>query len=135
MLEVDVTTDNYPGETSWELVNTCTGSTVQSKAAGSYPSSNTQYSDNWCLAEAQYQFTINDSYGDGICCSWGNGAYSVLWDGAVLVNAGGSFASSELTTFGDCGGTPPTPPPITAKVSCYSIFKCNMNMKKVHFLI
>ena len=119
MLEVDVKTDNYPQETSWQLVDTCTGTTVQSKAAGSYPSQGTQYSDNWCLAEAQYQFTINDTWGDGICCGYGEGAYSVVWDGATQVS-GGSFGSSQTTTFGSCPTPPPTKPPTpfpTAHVS------------------
>jgi len=128
MLEVDVKTDNYPQETSWQLVDTCTGTTVQSKAAGSYPSQGTQYSDNWCLAEAQYQFTINDTWGDGICCGYGEGAYSVVWDGATQVS-GGSFGSSQTTTFGSCSQAPPTPPPTpsptTPNVS-YSSLKCHI---------
>ena len=129
MLEVDVKTDNYPQETSWQLIDTCTGTTVQSKAAGSYASQGTLYSDNWCLAEAQYQFTINDSWGDGICCGYGEGAYSVVWNGATQVS-GGSFGSSQTTTFGSCSQAPPTPPPTpsptTANVSYYSSLKCHI---------
>ena len=40
----------------------------------------------------QYQFTIFDSYGDGICCDWGNGSYSVSLDGEVVAS-GGDFGT------------------------------------------
>ena len=107
-LQVDVLTDNYSEETSWVLVDTCTNQVKDSKNSFT---DNTQYSNNWCLPEAQYEFTINDSFGDGICCGFGLGSYSVTWDGSVLVDAGGNFASSETTTFGSCSTPPPTPPP------------------------
>jgi len=45
-----------------------------------------------------YEFTINDSYGDGICCSYGEGSYSVTADGEVVAS-GGDFGSSESTLF------------------------------------
>ena len=111
-------------------MNTCTNQ-VEDTGPQTPFATNTQYSNNWCLPEAQYRFTINDSFGDGICCGYGLGAYSVTWDGSVLVNGGGQFASSETTTFGSCSQAPPTPPPTpsptTANVS-YSSFKCHMRI-------
>ena len=32
-----------------------------------------------------YSFVISDTYGDGICCSYGNGSYSVTYNGTVTV--------------------------------------------------
>ena len=46
----------------------------------------------------QYNFSIFDSFGDGICCTYGDGSYSVTLDG-VVVASGGDFASSETTGF------------------------------------
>ena len=46
----------------------------------------------------QYQFTIFDSFGDGICCSYGEGSYSVSLDGEVMLS-GGDFLSSESGSF------------------------------------
>merc|ERR1712207_6192 len=54
----------------------------------------------------EYTFTISDTYGDGICCSYGNGSYSLIVDGS-LVKSGGQFASSDDYTFGSCSGEPP----------------------------
>ena len=46
----------------------------------------------------QYNFTIFDSFGDGICCSYGDGAYSVTLDGEIVAS-GGDFSTSETTSF------------------------------------
>ena len=43
-------------------------------------------------------FTINDSWGDGICCEQGLGSYEVTGCG-VGYAAGGAFGSSESTSF------------------------------------
>lgn len=99
-----LTTDRYASETSWTLKDAA-GNTIES---GSGYSNSTTYTFNWNLAAGSYVFTILDSYGDGICCSYGSGFYS-LKDGCnnTLVS-GGAFGSSEVTEF--CvpdGGTPP----------------------------
>ena len=51
-----------------------------------------------CLKEGQYQFTISDSYGDGICCHRGKGYYNVTSYGEVIVQ-GGEFAFNDTTLF------------------------------------
>ena len=96
-----LTTDQYGYETSWTL----TSSNNQTIANGSNLANSTTYNENFCLADGDYTFTINDSYGDGICCSYGNGAYDLSLNGTSLAS-GGSFASTESKTFtlGSTGG-------------------------------
>ncbi len=104
-VNVSITFDNYPEETSWSLTN-AGGSTV---ASGSYSTSNADGStvtEDLCLPDGCYTFTINDAYGDGICCSYGNGSYSVTGSTGSLAS-GGSFSSSEATEF--CLGGNPAP--------------------------
>lgn len=113
-LTVDITTDNYPGETTWTLVNSCDSSEVLS--GGPYTSADTLYSQTTpqCLPDdAKYVFTINDSYGDGICCSYGSGGYVVKQDDAQALS-GGEFGSSEVASFGSCGSSPTTSPPVSS---------------------
>ena len=100
-ITVDIKTDNYPAETTWTLVNSCDASVVLS--GGPYTSSITTYSQTTpCLPNnTKYVFTINDSFGDGICCSYGSGEYVVKQDG-VQVLSGGQFGSSEVKSFGTC---------------------------------
>jgi endonuclease I len=91
---LSLTTDNYGSETSWVITDSAS-STVFS---GSGYSSNTAYSEDVCLDDGDYVFTINDAYGDGICCSYGSGAYNLIVAGNSVAS-GGSFASSESTSF------------------------------------
>ncbi len=108
-----LTTDNYPGETSWELKN---GSGTVIESGSGYSGKNTTYTETFCLGDGDYEYIIYDSYGDGICCSYGSGSYD-LSDASTSYASGGSFGSSEATSFtigsgggGGGGGTPPPAP-------------------------
>ena len=103
---LNLTTDNYGYETSWTLND----STSAEIANGSGFQSGTNYQEVFCLANGDYSFTINDSYGDGICCSYGIGSYE-LTQGTTVLGSGGNFASSETQTFTIGTVTPPPPPP------------------------
>jgi len=90
--------DNYPAETTWTVANS-SGTTLASGGAYGNQSPGSTVTENICLADGCYNFIINDSYGDGICCGFGNGSY-VLTDveGNTLVS-GGQFGFSETTPF------------------------------------
>ena len=87
-------TDNYGSETTWTLTD-ATGTAVMS---GNGYSSNTTYTATEQLCTGCYTLTINDSFGDGICCSFGNGSYNFTVDGDVVAS-GGDFDTSESTEF------------------------------------
>ena len=99
--------DNYPEETSWQITNGG-GSVVASGGTyASQPDGSTVNID-LCLVDGCYDFTIFDTYGDGICCSYGQGSYNLSSGGTTLAS-GGAFGSSETTAF--ClptGGSGPT---------------------------
>jgi hypothetical protein len=99
---VNITTDAYGSETTWKLKNS-TGAVVSQGgpwtdlgAAGQ----TVQTPVNVTLNPSEcYTFEIYDSYGDGICCAYGNGGYSVKdANGASLVS-GGEFADLEKGVF------------------------------------
>ena len=50
------------------------------------------------VGDGMYKFEINDSYGDGICCSYGQGDYAVSVDGKQI-QVGGNFGRSTGVTF------------------------------------
>ena len=109
-LKVTILTDNYPSETTWIVKDTCTGTNVMS--GGTYSSTGTTYVSQQCLPEegGSYEFTINDSYGDGICCGYGSGSYTVEYGGVSLAS-GGQFTSTETKSlYGSCNTTPPPSP-------------------------
>lgn len=96
---LDLTTDRYGSETSWSVTNS-SGAQV---ASGSGYANSTTYQVVVALDPGSYTFTIRDSYGDGICCSYGSGSYSVSAEGTV-VGSGGAFGSSASHNFTIVGG-------------------------------
>ncbi|WP_452220573.1 M43 family zinc metalloprotease [Lacinutrix salivirga] len=105
-VNVSITFDNYPEETAWTLKN-ANGTTV---ASGSYSTANADGStinETYCLPDGCYDFEITDVYGDGICCAYGNGSYSVT-SGSNTLASGGSFTASDTTNFCFGGGPAPT---------------------------
>ena len=68
--------------------------------AGSYNESddNTTFIEAFDVApENCYEFEIFDSYGDGICCEFGDGFYSLTADNGEVIINGGEFGGSEIT--------------------------------------
>merc|ERR1711884_732257 len=107
---LELTTDNYPGETEWDIKD----SSGDEKYNGSgYSDANTLHTINMCLETDEYTFYITDTYGDGICCSYGNGGYKIKVNGEEVVS-GGEFGDSETETF--TVNASPVAPPTTAPV-------------------
>jgi len=95
-LGIAITLDNYPEETSWDLQ---LNGVVVASSNGTYASAGVgaNINETLCIASGCYDFTIYDDFGDGICCSYGTGSYTVTnTDGSVLAS-GGSFTDQETT--------------------------------------
>lgn len=90
VFKIVIVPDNFPAETSWDVKD----------SAGNVIASGTSQSDSICVNPGScYRFTIYDSFGDGMCCNYGNGSYTLLLDGTVI-RLGGSFTHNETTSFG-----------------------------------
>lgn len=100
MLTIEVFTDTWSGETSWTLTNS-SGELVASIAGGDL-SPDTYYSWDYELDPDVYTFTIYDSFGDGICCAYGEGYYNLILNGTTIAT-GGEFATEESWTFDGSG--------------------------------
>ncbi|MGI9526247.1 MAG: M12 family metallo-peptidase [Weeksellaceae bacterium] len=98
-VNVKIKTDNYPRETTWVIYD----SDGNRFATGyNYTAANTVYDESVCLPDGCYIFEMLDSEGDGICCDYGNGSYSVTFNGQTLAS-GGRFQNSDKTDL--CVGT------------------------------
>jgi len=87
---VTIVPDNYPNETSWNLINVQTNTSLATGNVGT---------QTFCVpTDACLKFTIYDSYGDGICCSFGQGSYTVTVNGGTMAT-GGNFDDQESTYF------------------------------------
>jgi hypothetical protein len=92
VITVNIQTDSYGSETTWDLVNNTSSQVV---ATGGPYAATTYYSIPVCaLSTDCYTFTIYDAYGDGICCSYGNGTYEIVWDTTSMGVIPGSFTTS-----------------------------------------
>lgn len=101
---LNLTFDQYASETSWELKNSA-GTVLHSGSGYGSANNNNTLTETFCLPDGCYDFVINDSYGDGICCSYGNGSYALVSGGNTLAS-GASFTNSETKQIciGNSGG-------------------------------
>ncbi len=94
-LVLTIKLDNYPTETTWNIKNSA-GTILFS--GGGYSIPNSTQTIPLCLSTACFTFTINDAYGDGICCAFGQGFYNIK-QGTTTLISGGAFGLTETKSF------------------------------------
>lgn len=119
-LILHVTTDRWPSESSYTLdASPSTACFDDVSGPDSSLSSETTYeivlSEELCTG-SEYIFTFSDSFGDGICCGYGYGSYSLELDGVTIFESDGDFGSSESFTIVNTPMISPTMSPITPGV-------------------
>ncbi len=93
-VQIEITPDSYPDETTWNLFSD-----------GIEVSNGNNLGDVVCVDTAAcIRFDIHDSYGDGICCAYGNGAYLISLDGTEVAS-GGEFTYLASHSFNCDPGT------------------------------
>ena len=111
-LIIDITPDNYASEISWDLVDEAGGTVASGNFNGT----------ELCLGADCYTFTMYDSFGDGICCSYGQGSYSVTDGNGLELASGGDYGSSESSSF-----CLPATPGCTDAMACNFIEEANFD--------
>ncbi|MBL4587029.1 MAG: T9SS type A sorting domain-containing protein [Flavobacteriales bacterium] len=95
---VQILTDNYGYETSWNLLDS-DGNVITSGGQNGVYENNTLYGDTVCVDENEcLKFEITDNVGDGICCGFGQGTYTVFMNG-VEIATGGNFSAYASDLF------------------------------------
>ena len=97
-IEIEVVYDEFPAESSWELLRVDTIDDAIERKSYAAADGDTLFTESMCLQEGEYKFTIRDSQGDGICCDSGEGSYNVTSNGELVV-LGGEFGYNETKTF------------------------------------
>ena len=106
-----IETDDFAGETTWNI----TQGDLELFSGGPYAFDFTTYSHEFCIVPGSYNFSIYDSYGDGICCFEGNGNYTLIVDDEVF--EGGEFAYNETVSFVVSDGSSSTTTPEASTTS------------------
>ena len=95
--------DQYGGETTWEIVQ---GDSV---FASGGPYGSFEYVQQLIpLPPGEYNLVVNDSFGDGICCDFGDGWFSIENTCSVSQSVY-DFSTSQMVVYFDLL---PCPPPI-----------------------
>lgn len=92
-----ITPDDYPYESSWEVVNQSTGEVV----GGGNDLGDEVLTQEFCLFNGTcYSLYFYDDANDGICCGYGEGHFSILdEDGETIGSHEGDFGSSTEVVF------------------------------------
>ncbi len=94
---LELTTDDYAEETSWEF-REVGGAIIDSGSYNQTSDDNTTFIETFNVElDNCYEFELFDSYGDGICCQYGDGEYSLSTTDGEVIFEGGEFTESELT--------------------------------------
>ena len=115
-MTLDLLTDQYPEETSWVVVGS---KGIQAAIGDGYKDKSTLFNEAVTVCKGEiYDFTILDSYEDGICCDYGSGSYTVKRGDEMVKENGGVFLGSETSSFfsanactNACTTPQPTPNP------------------------
>jgi len=95
---MDLTTDFFGSETSFRLSN--------HGRSGSFDDDLGAFERrimSTCVSKGCYDLTVKDEGNNGLCCEYGRGGYTVVYDDEVFADSAFEKGASETTTFGeDC---------------------------------
>ncbi|MFK7775831.1 MAG: PEP/pyruvate-binding domain-containing protein [Saprospiraceae bacterium] len=97
-LTLIINADNYPEETSWQLYDEVANILV---GEGQLESDDVIFTENICVDyNSCFKLFVFDSYGDGICCGFGQGDFLVVNSlGETLLTNDGDFGSQAEVFF------------------------------------
>ena len=100
-----------------------------------YNAVNTDFTTSSCIPRDRYIFTMKDNYGDGMCCDYGKGKFTVSYDGAMVVQSNaisnGFVTGFDMTSdeFGDeCSPTTPPTSAVSEICSLFSVLLCRYHI-------
>ena len=96
---VEITLDDFGSETTWYILNENDRVLSEGGPYGDFNAGRVKTKDVE-LTDGCYLFVIEDYYGDGICCDWGNGSARILdSSGYEIVASDGRFGTFEEIQF------------------------------------
>ncbi|MGB0839890.1 MAG: T9SS type A sorting domain-containing protein [Chitinophagales bacterium] len=101
-VEFTLVTDRYGVETSWEIINADSEVVYSGEGYPNLSSNGTMLSESTTFEFEEagcYTFTIYDQAGDGICCNFGDGTFSLVTPNGTALVEGGEFGSSFSALF------------------------------------
>jgi len=102
-------TDIAPFETTWSIRTYPPPLGTVIARSGDISQVNRLLIEERCLPrDGCYEFIVQDTFGDGICCSSGNGKLAGYFGGVKVIASDGQFGFNQSWIFGNgCQQTPP----------------------------
>ena len=97
-VKVTLLTDDYGEETEWKIKDS-NRNIVLELGSTEVLASNTEYVVEECIPNNACRFIIKDSWGDGICCDYGIGFYTIHLNGIQVATGDGQFGTREFVDF------------------------------------
>lgn len=94
----DLVLDFYGNETSWEILD-ATNAVVDRGGPYSIRSNGQKIQKKLCLPAGCYKLRMLDSRGDGICCKYGDGSFTLTASDSKILAQGSSFTREALISF------------------------------------
>ncbi len=83
---IEIQTDNFGGDISWSLSKMSpNGTETPLKNSNQAYGNNEKYKRQLCLSDGDYLFEVEDIYGDGMCCAFGQGYAAVFEKGKEVL--------------------------------------------------
>jgi lysyl endopeptidase len=99
LVRLDLTLDDFGTDITWELA-TDAGTVLYEGGPYADGDAGELVQSDFCLTNGCYVFTINDAFGDGICCNEGNGQYTIYApDLLTFVESDGQYGEGEEQPF------------------------------------
>lgn len=95
--ELVILLDDYGSEVTWELKEL--GQVLFSGGPYEDDLDGTEVVVDLCLTDGCYIFEISDSYGDGLCCEYGEGGWTILDENGSEVDSGGEYDEFDQAVF------------------------------------
>jgi len=105
LVSLEIIFDDYPVETAWQLYEGANASGPVIAEGGftngaiSGYDGETSFLANFCLASGDYTLVMYDVYSDGMCCTYGDGSYTLSKDDGTVLVSGGSFGANDIKNF------------------------------------
>ena len=99
---VTIVQDQYGSETTWVITDEADNVITYGGPYSNLSGSGTQTHIHYVTLNTSgcYKFYVLDSYGDGMCCSFGNGSYQMAQgDGTIVLQGDGNFDSQVKQSF------------------------------------
>ncbi len=97
-LIIKITFDSYPEEIYWLIEDSSMNVVAESLSPadwGAYAGLEDGITEKLCIPGGTYTFSIFDQFSDGICCTYGNGSYTLTHNGVVLHSSDGAYGGGE----------------------------------------